>query len=52
MDVSLQVLSYNDLPATDPGFALFLVHQVLKETMASVAGVTGAVSALTDLAGA
>jgi hypothetical protein len=40
------VLTYNDLPVTDPGYALFLVHQVMKETMATVAGATGAVSAL------
>lgn len=52
VDLSLQVLSYSDLPASDPGYTLFLVHQVLKETMATVAGVTGAISALTDLAGA
>lgn len=52
VEVSLQVLSYSDLPVSDPGYTLFLVHQVLKETMASVAGVTGAISALTDLAGA
>jgi hypothetical protein len=52
VEVSLQVLSYSDLPVSDPGYTLFLVYQVLKETMASVAGVTGAISALTDLAGA
>jgi len=52
VEVSLQVLSYSDLPVSDPGYTLFLVYQVLKETMASVAGVTGAVSALTDVAGA
>jgi len=44
VDVSLEVLSYNDLSPTDPGFALFLVHQVLKETMATVAAASGAVS--------
>lgn len=44
VDLTLDVLSYNDLGPTDPGFALFLVHQVMKETMASVAAVTGAVS--------
>jgi hypothetical protein len=48
--LTLDVLSYNDLPATDAGYALFLVHQVLKETMATVAGVTGAISAITDVA--
>jgi hypothetical protein len=45
------VPSYNDLPATDPGYALFLVHQVLKEAMATTAGLTGAVTAVTELAG-
>lgn len=52
VEVTAQVLSYNDLPVTDPGRALFLVHQVLKETMASTAAVNGAVSALTSAAGA
>lgn len=49
--LSVQVLSYNDLPATDPGHTLFLVHQVLKETLATVAGVTGAVSAVAGAVG-
>jgi hypothetical protein len=47
--LSVQVLSYNDLPVTDPGYALFLVHQVLKEAMATVAGVTGAISAAVEV---
>jgi hypothetical protein len=51
VELSVQVLSYNDLPVTDPGYALFLVHQVVKETMATIAGVTGAVSAVTELVG-
>ena len=51
VQLSAQVLSYNDLPVSDPGYALFLVHQVIKETMATVAGVTGAISAVTDLVG-
>lgn len=50
VELSVQVLSYNDLPPADAGYALFLVHQVLKETMATIAGVTGAVTALTELA--
>jgi hypothetical protein len=49
--LAVRVLTYSDLPASDPGYALFLVHQVLKEAMATVAGVTGAVSAVTDAAG-
>jgi hypothetical protein len=49
--LSAQVLTYDDLAVTDAGYALFLVHQVLKETMATVAGVTGAISAVQELAG-
>ncbi|MFC7907219.1 hypothetical protein ACWDRX_07130 [Streptomyces nigra] len=47
VELSAQVLSYHDLPMTDPGYALFLAHQVLKEAMATTAAVSGAVSALT-----
>jgi hypothetical protein len=49
--LSAQVLTYDDLAVTDAGSALFLVHQVLKETMATVAGVTGAISAVQEPAG-
>jgi hypothetical protein len=49
--VSVQVLTYSDLPVTDPGYALFLVHQVLKETMATVAGARAAVDLLAGPAG-
>lgn len=52
VEVEAQVLTYSDLPPTDAGFALHLVHQVLKETSAALAGVSGAVSAVADLAGA
>jgi hypothetical protein len=38
VDLSLQILSYNDLPVSDPGHALFLAHQVLKENLAARAG--------------
>ena len=51
VELTVRVLTYSDLPATDPGYALFLVHQVLKETTASIAGVTGAVSAAVELGG-
>jgi hypothetical protein len=37
--LGLQVLSYNDFNITDPGFALFLAHQVVKEVMATVGSV-------------
>jgi hypothetical protein len=49
VELSVRVLTYSDLPATDPGYALFLVHQVLKEATASIAGVSGAVSATVEL---
>ncbi len=49
--LSLQVLTYSDLPVADPGYALFLVHQVLKETLATIAGVTGAIGAVTEAIG-
>lgn len=37
--LSMQVLSYNDFSVTHPGYALFLAHQVVKETMAVVGSV-------------
>lgn len=48
VSLGLRALSYNDLPLTDPGFALFLAHQAIKEAMAtigSVGNVAGSVSA-------
>ena len=36
MSLSLRVLSYNDFSLTHPGYALFLAHQVVKETMATI----------------
>jgi len=35
VELSLTVLSYNDLQITSPGNALFLVHQVAKEVLAT-----------------
>lgn len=35
VDLSLYVLSYNDLKITNPGYFLFLAHQIAKETLAS-----------------
>jgi hypothetical protein len=32
--LQFQVLSYNDLPVTHPGYSVFLAHQIVKETMA------------------
>jgi Contractile injection system tube protein len=36
VSLGLRVLSYNDLPVGHPGYALFLAHQVAKETMATL----------------
>jgi hypothetical protein len=36
VSLGLRVLSYNDLPLTHPGYSLFLAHQVVKETMATI----------------
>ena len=47
VSLGLQVLSYNDLPLTHPGYALFLAHQVVKEAMAAI----GSVSNLGAVAG-
>ena len=45
-DLTLRVLTYSDLPITHPGYHLFLVHQVFKETMATV----GSANTLGDIA--
>jgi hypothetical protein len=37
--LNMRVLSYNDLPLTNPGYALFLVHQVVKEAMATISSI-------------
>jgi hypothetical protein len=36
VSLGLRVLSYNDLPVTNPGYHLFLAHQVVKETLAKI----------------
>jgi len=43
VSLDLRVLSYNDLPMTHPGYALFLSHQVVKETLATLNTVAGSV---------
>jgi hypothetical protein len=45
--LSMQVLSYNNLQETHPGYALFLAHQVVKEAMAVVGSTSGTFSGLT-----
>ncbi len=36
VSLGLRVLSYNDLSLTDPGYYVFLAHQMMKEAMATV----------------
>ena len=40
VSLGLSVLNYNDLPVTHPGYHLFLAHQVVKETMATIGSVS------------
>jgi hypothetical protein len=47
VSLGLRVLSYNDLPTLHPGYSLFLAHQVVKETMATI----GSVNDLSAVAG-
>jgi hypothetical protein len=37
--IGLRVLSYNDLSLLNPGYHLFVAHQVVKETMATIGSV-------------
>jgi hypothetical protein len=39
VSVSMKVLTYNDLSMINPGYWAFLTHQVVKETLATVASV-------------
>ncbi|MFD6176217.1 MULTISPECIES: hypothetical protein [unclassified Isoptericola] len=41
VDLSLQVLTYDDLAPTDPAHALFLAHQTVREQLAAAAGALG-----------
>ncbi|MDQ3803245.1 MAG: hypothetical protein M3416_05260 [Acidobacteriota bacterium] len=40
VSLGLRVLSYNDLSITNPGYYLFLTHQIVKETMAQLGSVS------------
>jgi hypothetical protein len=40
VSLGLRVLSYDDFPADHAGYYLFLAHQVIKETMAAVGGIS------------
>jgi hypothetical protein len=41
VSLGLRVLSYSDLPMTNPGYGLFLAHQIAKEGMGALASVKG-----------
>jgi len=46
VSLGLRVLSYNDLSITNPGYYLFLTHQIVKEAMAQVGSVSNLASAV------
>jgi hypothetical protein len=39
VSLGLRVLSYNDLEVTNPGYHIFLTHQIIKEKMATIGSV-------------
>lgn len=46
VSLGLRVLSYNDLSFTDPGFYIFLAHQIVKETLATIGSLNNIGAAL------
>jgi hypothetical protein len=44
VSLGLRVLNYNDFPIDHPGFAMFLVHQGIKEVMAVIGSVENVAS--------
>jgi hypothetical protein len=51
VQLGLRVLSYSDLPQSNPGYHVFLTHQVVKEVMASISSSSAIVAAGPDVAG-
>jgi hypothetical protein len=47
-DLSMSVLTYNDLPLQHPGYWTFMAHQVVKETMATIGSVSNLGAVLGD----
>lgn len=45
VSLSMRVLTYNDLSMLNPGYWAFLTHQVVKETLATVASVNNVIEA-------
>jgi len=49
--LGLRVLSYSDLSVTNPGYYVFLAHQVTKEVMATIGGATAIATTGVGVAG-
>ena len=49
VDLTLTVLSYVDLKITNPGYTLFMAHQIAKEVMATTNVVNGALNVSASL---
>jgi Contractile injection system tube protein len=49
VDLSLRVLSYNDLSITDPGYYVYLANQIFKESLATANSLTQVGSTLTQV---
>lgn len=49
--LAMRVLSYNDYSVTHPGYSLFLAHQVIKETMATIGSVNDLSAVGTNVSG-
>jgi hypothetical protein len=47
--LGLRVLSYNDFSVTHPGYYMFLAHQVVKETMATLNTINEAIAVQTGV---
>ena len=44
VSLTLEVLTYEDFKLTHPGYAIFLAHQIVKETMAAIGSITNTAS--------
>jgi hypothetical protein len=51
VEVSADVLTYEDLPLADVGFGLSIAHLVAKEVLATLGGAAGAGAAIAELVG-
>ena len=51
VQLGLRVLSYSDLTSTNPGYHLFLAHQITKEVMATLGSEAAVTTAGTNITG-